>query len=197
MKKTIGLSIVFALIVPLQAEATTASYTVDALSNATGRGSGVPVSVFAGESFSVSVDPLDLWSAGPLPRWSNANGITGPDLIATGLPDVNGDDPGVPAGTVIGSSIFPLAPANGLTAPYGTLVGQWGAGNYFVVGTAYTGVALDSTLKLFYLDGLYSDNTGSVLATVTTTPVPEPEAYAMFMLGLGLLGFMTLRRTSS
>jgi PEP-CTERM motif len=101
---------------------------------------------------------------------------------------INGDDPGVAAGTVIGSSIFGLPSWNGLTAPFGTLVGQWGAGNYFAIGTAYTGVALDNTLKLFYFDspGFNIDNSGSVLATVTTTPVPEPEAYAMFMLGLVL-----------
>ena len=33
-------------------------------------------------------------------------------------------------------------------------------------------------------------------ADSATSPVPEPDSYAMFMAGLGLMGFMALRRKS-
>ena len=150
MQKTITLAVVFALSAPFQSMATT--YTVDALTNATSGGTGVSASVVSGQSFTVSVNPLDLWSAGALPRWSNANGITGSDLTATGAADTNGDNPSVPAGTVIGSNIFGDWTQNGLTAPFGSLVGQFGSGSFFKIGTSYTGIATDSILKLFYFD---------------------------------------------
>ncbi len=194
MRKITGLAVALALIAPLQAVASTTVYEVKALENSTSGGVGLPVSVFAGESFSVSVDISDLWNAGPLPRWSNADGLNAV-LLSTGAADVNGDKPNVTAGNKIGD-VHPFWTQNGLTAPYGTLVGQWGSGDYFTVGTAYTGTAVDNTLNLFYFDSNTGGNRGSILATVTTA-VPEPETYAMLLAGLGLMGFIARRRKTA
>lgn len=190
MKKIIAITALFALSASFQSIATT--YTVDAFLNSTTGGTGILASVVNGQAFTVSVNPLDLWSAGALPRWSNANGIGGNDLIATGSPDANGDEPGVAAGTVIGQDIFGAWTQNGLSAPFGTLVGQFGLGSFFNIGTNYTGVASDSTLKLFYFDSNNGDNAGSILANITS--VPEPEAYIMVLVGLGIMGVVARRR---
>lgn len=170
MKQWMGFLAAVLITAPMQqALAATTVVEVKALENSTGGGSGASVSVIAGNSFSVSVDPLDLWSAGALPRWSNADGLAGP-LFATGFPDTNGDDPGVPVGTLIGGD-FGLLNLGGLSAPHGTLVGQWGSGgNYFAIGTSYTSIALENTLNLFYFDSNNGDNSGSILATVTAVP---------------------------
>src|SRR5262245_60758939 len=93
--------------------------TVDAFANSSSGGSGEATGVVltAGQAFTVTVALNDLWSAGALPRWSNADGLIVP-LVATGS-----DESGETAGTVIGS-IFPLWTQDGFTAPYGSLVGQ-------------------------------------------------------------------------
>lgn len=73
---------------------------VQALANSSSGGVGSSTGVFltAGQAFTVVVDPGDLWNAGPLPRWSNADGLTGP-LYATGS-----DDSLQAVGTLIGSN---------------------------------------------------------------------------------------------
>ena len=162
---------------------------VDAYLNSTSGGTGAfALNLTAGEAFSVTVDPNDLWNAGALPRWSNANGLTG-DLYYT-----VGTDSQVPVyavGTLIGTN-FGLFSENGLTAPFGTLVGQIGSGNFFAIGTNYSGVAATSgALNLYYFDSNYGDNTGSILANVSAA-VPEPESYAL--LGAGLLAALLVRR---
>ena len=173
-----------------------AVYNVDARANSTSGGIGQAVALTAGSAFTVTVDPLDLWSAGALPRWSNANGLTGATLLATGAADTNGDVPSLVAGTVIGPGSFGNYNQGGLSAPFGSLVGEWGnaLGSYFVIGTNYAGVATDSTLNLYYFDSNNGDNTGSILANVDVAAVPEPETYAMLLAGLGLIGFSARRR---
>lgn len=164
-----------------------ALYTVDAFANSSSGGTGVnTISLLAGQSFAVTVAPGDLWNAGALPRWSNADGLTG-NLFATGT-----DESGQPAGTLIGQD-FGMWTQGGLTAPYGTLVGQIGAGNYFVIGTNFSGAAANAgTLKLFYWDSNFGDNTQSVVANVSA--VPEPATWAMMLIGFAGLGMMSRRR---
>ncbi|MEO8296901.1 MAG: PEP-CTERM sorting domain-containing protein [Burkholderiales bacterium] len=164
-----------------------ASFDVYALANSSSGGIGLDtISLTAGQSFSVSADAGDLWNAGALPRWSNADGLTG-NLFATGT-----DDSGEPATTLIGQAFGSWAQGN-LTAPYGALVGQIDSGDYFLVGTSFTGTAsATGTLKLYYWDSNNGDNTEFITANVSV--VPEPEGFAMMLAGLGVMGFLARRR---
>ena len=170
------------------AHATT--FLVDAMGNSSTDGAALPtISLTSGEIFQVLVDPNDLWSAGPLPRWSNADGLTG-DRIATGT-----DESGEAAGTLIGQD-FGLWSQHGLSAPFGTLVGEIN-GVFHVLGTNFSGAAWDTgTLNLYYWDSNNFDNTGSVSADVTATSgvVPEPASWAMMIMGFGMAGAMFRRR---
>ena len=162
---------------------------VDALQNSTSGGVGAnAIFLNAGESFSVNVSPGDLWNAGALPRWSNADGLTG-NLLATGT-----DDSAQAAGTLIGSN-FGLynQPGSALNAPYGTLVGTIGSSDFFAIGTSYSGIApAAGELKLYYWDSNNGDNTQFVTANVSA--VPEPATWAMMILGFAGIGFMASRR---
>lgn len=163
------------------------SYVVDAFANSSsGTGVGLPtITLTAGETFSVSVAPTDLWSAGALPRWSNADGLT-KDLYATGS-----DDSGEPAGTLIGTN-FGTWTENGFTAPYGALVGLVG-GDYLLLGTSFNGVApAAGILDLFYWDSNNSDNTQYITANVSA--VPEPGVWTLMLVGAGGLGALLRRR---
>jgi hypothetical protein len=162
------------------ARAVTVVDTVDAFGNSSsgGSGSATGVSLTAGEAFTVTVASNDLWSAGALPRWSNADGLK-VALFATGS-----DESGASAGTQIGS-IFSLYTQDGLTAAYGSLVGQIGAGAFFLVGTNFSGTATASgQLSLYYWDSNNEDNTGSIAATISASAVPGP------IVGAGLPGLV-------
>ena len=194
MKKIILSLALFTISIATQA----AVYEVKARNNSTSGGAGLSVAAFnTGDLFTVNVDQLDLWSAGQDPRWSNANGLTGANLFSTGLADLTGDRPtnARGAGILIGTG-FGNWTQGGLTAPYGALVGEWGnsVGQYFLIGTQYSGVAVGSQLKLFYFDSNRLDNKGSVLVNLNVTAVPEPETYVMFLAGLVLVGFFSRGR---
>lgn len=161
-------------------------FTVDAFSNSSTGGVGLDtgINLLAGESLNVTADPNDLWSAGPLPRWSNADGLTH-DLYATGS-----DESGEPAGTLIGKD-WGLWTQSGLTAPYGTLVGELG-GTFFIIGTNFSGPAPASgELKLYYWDVNNYDNSHS-LTSVNVSEVPEPRSF--ILLGLGLIALAAFAR---
>ncbi|SDJ65230.1 PEP-CTERM protein-sorting domain-containing protein [Bradyrhizobium lablabi] len=164
---------------------------VDAYMNSSSGGTGDLTGVFltAGQSFTVTVDPGDLWSAGALPRWSNADGLTG-NRYATGS-----DDSGQLAGTLIGID-FGLWTQDGLSLPYGTLVGKIGAGNFFGIGTSFSGLAnATGELKLYYWDSNYGDNTQFVSAEISA--VPEASTWAMMILGFFGVGLIAYRRKLS
>jgi hypothetical protein len=157
------------------ASANAASYIVDAKNNSSSGGVGVStISLTAGQNFTVSVDPDDLWNAGALPRWSDAN------------------ESGEAAGTQIGSD-FGLWNQNGLSAAYGSLVGEIG-GVFMKLGTNFSGPAWASgSLNLYYWDSNNGDNTQFITADVVA--VPEPATWAMMLAGFGALGIAVRRRT--
>lgn len=152
-------------------------FTVDAQLNSSSGGAGLAtVSLNPGDWFAVQADPTDLWNAGPLPRWSNADGLTGP-LFATGT-----DDSGFAAGTQIGAN-FGTWMQDGFTAPYGSLVGKIGS-SYLLLGTSFSGPAPEAgTLTLFYWDSDSLNNTQSIDVLISVrdqSAVPEPGTYALF-----------------
>jgi hypothetical protein len=165
----------------LAGAADAAVVVVDAFGNSSSGGTAASGGSFtAGQALNVSVAASDLWSAGALPRWSSADGIIS-QLIATGS-----DESGAAAGTVIGDDIFGDWTQNGLTAAYGSLVGEIG-GVYKVLGTSFNGVAWNTgALNLYYWDSNFDDNAGSVTAMVST--VPEPASWALMIAGFGLAG---------
>ena len=161
-------------------------FVVDAFANSSNGGSGVStVSLTSGQNFTVTVALSDLWNAGELPRWSNADGLI-VDLYATGL-----DDSGESSGTQIGTP-FPLWTDLGLTAPYGSLVGEIG-GIYQLIGSSFNGAAwATGTLNLYYWDSNNGDNTQFITADVET---PEPAALALVGVTLlSLVGLALIRR---
>ena len=174
--------------IALAGSAHATTVVVSAYANSSSGGTGAnAVMLTAGQSFSVSVAATDLWNAGALPRWSNADGLTG-NLYATGS-----DESGQAVGTLIGQN-FGLYSQGNLSAAYGTLVGQIGSGDYFVAGTNFSGIAASSgMLKLFYWDSNFGDNSEQISANVTA--VPEPGSVAMMLAGLGVFGGLrSLRR---
>ncbi|MEH2608626.1 hypothetical protein V1293_000915 [Bradyrhizobium sp. AZCC 1693] len=161
---------------------------VDAYTNSSSGGTGGSTGVFlnVGQNFTVSVDPNDLWNAGALPRWSNADGLTGLRYA------VLGDESGQAPGTLIGID-FGLWNQAGLSLPYGTLVGKIGAGAFFEIGTSFSGPAnATGELKLYYWDSNFGDNTQFVTAQISA--VPEPSTWAMMILGFVGVGFLAYRR---
>jgi hypothetical protein len=128
------------------------------------------ITLTTGQHFTVSAALDDTWNFGNgEPQYeSNADGISW--LLDIGNPD--------------GSS---------LQAHFGSLLGQIGGGNYFVVGTAFDGVANASgELKFFYVDSDRDGNIGSVTADVNVTALPEPAS--MMLTGVALAGLGLARR---
>lgn len=166
-----------------------ATFVVDALGNSSSGGTALStLNVSAGSTISVSVAATDLWSAGSLPRWSNADGLVA-TTFATGS-----DESGQAAGTQIGAN-FGTWTQDGFAAPYGALVGKLGS-SYYLIGTNFSlSAPVTGTLKLYYWDSNNGDNSGSVLATVTA--VPEPANWVMLIAGFGLVGVSSRRRRIS
>ncbi len=169
-----------------------AVFVVGAFANSSSGGVAVnSVSLTTGEVFTVSADPNDLWNAGALPRFSDADGLMG-DRFATAA-----DDSGQPVGTQIGAN-FGLWTQNGLSAPFGALVGELG-GVFKVLGTSFSGPAWGTgTLHLYYWDQNFGDNTGDISVTINSRVksggAPEPVSWALMITGFSMAGALMRRR---
>ena len=168
------------------AQAAPMVFTVDALTDTRDSPLNTGIALLAGDVLEVSADPGDLWSAGALPRWSNAGGLVG-DLVATGS-----DESGEAMGTLIGED-WGAYTDGGFAAPYGALVGQVASQRIFI-GTGFAGAApVDGTLSLLYWDSNYGDNTGAIDVTVSVSQVPIPAPAALIGVGLLALGWCRRR----
>ena len=120
------------------------TYDVDVIVNAANVVTDTGIYLCEGDEVEISVHPDQIWSAGPdepFSRKSNADGIS-PEFYAQ------------------------LTQGN-LTANYGTLVGQIGGGEYFLVGTEFVGTASEpGRLSLYYWDDWFPDNDGQVLVEI-------------------------------
>ncbi len=128
-----------------------------------------------GDSLTVTADPNDFWVLGPPPnREINADG----NSSATGSPEFG------PLNT-LGQSFF-----------FGVLVGQIGAGDFFLIGTNFNGTAnAAGVLKLFNWDSNNYDNSGSIAADVNgLSVVPLPAALPLYGTGLAIIGFIGWHR---
>ena len=168
------------------APASAQTFIVDAMANSSSGGTGLAsITLTAGQTFTISSSTDDLWSAGALPRYSDANGLTGVRL-ATAT-----DDSGQPVGTQIGAD-FGLWSQHSLSAAFGSLVGELN-GVYMLLGANGSFVAGSSgTLNLYYWDSNNGDNFGSIAFDISA--VPEPAAWAMMIGGFGLAGAAIRRR---
>lgn len=179
-----------AALASVSAPAMSATVVVDAFANSSSGGVGKATGVVlsSGSFFTVSAALDDLWASGALPRWSNANGMTG-DLFATGT-----DESGEAVGTLIGIN-HGLWNQNSISAHYGTLVGEIN-GIYQALGASFAGNAWASgELKLYYWDSNNGDNIGSVAVDVAA--VPEPATWAMMVGGLAVAGVAMRRRKTA
>ena len=171
--------------------ANAAIFVVDALANSSS--GGVPVSslvLSAGQLVTVSASTSDLWSAGALPRYSDANGLVGTRIAAST------DDSGPQDGTTQIGANFGSWTQNGFTAPFGALVGRVGS-EYQLLGTSFSGSFSGAgPLELFYWDSNNGDNSGTIAAdiNVAQAAVPEPASWMMMLAGFFIAGTAVRRR---
>jgi hypothetical protein len=167
-------------------------FIVDAKANSsTG---GVPLATLSltpGEVITVSASTNDLWSAGDLPRLSDANGLVVHRIASAS------DDSGPRDGTTVITEPFILWTQDGFTAPFASLVGRVGS-EYQLLGTSFTGSFTNAgTLELFFWDQNNGDNSGSITAHITTAAasgVPESATWAMMLVGFYGIGVAMRRR---
>ena len=153
------------------AAATVVSVDAKANSIAGGSAAATGVTLTTGESFSAIVEAGD----GENTTWKN-------DPAANYVSTANGD---ASFGTY-------TIPGTASTFTIGTLVGEIGSGDYFKVGTGFTGLAnATGELKLFYWDSDAGNNSGAL--NVAISAVPESTNVALMALALGAFA-LTRRR---
>ncbi len=176
----------------LSANAAMIEFDVQANANSVSGGVGVNTGLMfnAGDTISGFVGEDDLWSAGALPRWSNANGLV-VDLFATGS-----DDSGEAAGVQIGRA-FGNHTRGAFSFAFGTLVGEIN-GEFFALGTDFDVVSTETgTLSLFYWDSDRSNNRGLVTVSIENgvTAVSAPTTVLMLILSVaGIAGARQMNR---
>ena len=181
----------FATVLAASSTAHAAVFVVDALANSSSGGVGLAsITLTNGEFFVVSSSTDDLWSAGALPRYSDANGLTG-DRFATAS-----DDSGQPVGTHIGAN-FGLWTQHSISAPFGSLVGEIG-GVFHELDANFAGNAWGAgTLNLYYWDSNNGDNFGTIRFDINPgqrSGTPEPATWGLMIAGFGLAGAALRRR---
>lgn len=146
--------------------------TVDSAANSSSGGTGLATGVFltAGQNFMVSAAVNDTWSLGQndpgCTRESNAGGLT---------------------------ACFGNHSQGNLSALFGTLVGQIGTGDFFVIGLSFNGPAASSgQLFLYNWDSNFEDNSGEIEARIAVGAIPLP-ASGLLLAG-ALAGAAALRR---
>ena len=170
------------LVFSASAFATTYTYNTDASINSTGGGTkssplgGSPLILTAGEQFTVSTDPSQIWLGADTPGDPNAgtltttaNGTTNPywnlghlGFFLPGLPSVQ----------------------------IGSLIGEINGVYAFIGAGTKTFTAWETGALTFqYADINKSDNAGIIVSNVT---VPEPMTPVL--VGFGLLALLAMRR---
>ena len=147
------------------AAANATDFIVDAKDNSVAGGFGLDtITLSSGESLTVTAS--GTWQNDPNPAY-----LSGPDGHS-------------------GSTYTDVA--SNQTFDIGALIGKIGSGDYFLIGSSFTGTANASgMLDLFYWDSDAGNNLGSVTAAVTA--VPEPANLALMGLALGAFA-LTRRR---
>jgi hypothetical protein len=156
------------------ASAATVDFTVDAKANSITGGDVTrgldTVSLVAGQMFSIAADILDTWSLGNRASLvSTAEGLTSKSYTFLGA-----------------------------TFDHGTLVGRVGDGAFFRVGTSVALAAdVSGVLRLFMWDKNNWDNSGDIVASVSTSdivPVPLPAGAPLLLAGVAGLALLRRRK---
>ncbi len=163
------------------APASAAHVVVSAFANSTSGGAAAVTGLTfaAGQRFRITSNINDLWSAGALPRFSDANGLVA-DRFAT-----SADDSGQAPGTLIGVNFGPYEQGN-LRAPFGSLVAVLGGGRFQLLGANGVFTSQGGPLNLGYFDSNNGDNFGEIRFGISA--VPEASTWAMMIAGFGMVG---------
>ena len=149
------------------AAANATDFTVSAKDNSVAGGSALDTGITLSTGESLTITASGLWQNDP----DTATWQSGPDGHSNSTyTDV----------------------ASNQTFDIGALIGKIGSGDYFLIGSSFTGTAnAAGVLDLFYWDSDAYNNSGSVTAAVTA--VPEPANMALMGLALGAFA-LTRRR---
>lgn len=147
------------------AAANATDFTVSAKDNSVAGGSALDTGITLTSGESLTITASGLWQNDP----DTATWQSGPDGHGNATYTVGGQ-----------------------TFDIGALIGKIGSGDYFLIGSSFTGTAnAAGVLDLFYWDSDAYNNSGSVTAAVTA--VPEPANMALMGLALGAFA-LTRRR---